>query len=62
MLGAAQRQKDVGKPEAYKDASLSQNTESSFGGLTVTCRCPCPGIAEESMGWAIYRASSGTLW
>lgn len=24
MLGAAKRQKDVSKPEAYKDASLSQ--------------------------------------
>lgn len=62
MLGAAQRQKDVGKPEAYKDASLSQNTESYFGGLTVACGCPYPGIAEESMGWDVCTASPGTLW
>lgn len=33
MLGAAERQKDVGKPRAYKEASLPQKTVSSVGNV-----------------------------
>lgn len=51
MLGAAKRQEDVGKPGAYKDASLSQTLRALW----------CPGKAEQSLRWDVCIASSRTL-
>lgn len=62
MLGAAKKQKDVSKPGAYKDASFFSKDWGLLGGLTMAWGCPCSGMAEEPVGWDVYRASCGTLW